>query len=65
MIECHKQSREEVLTKLDGMWDGNVDYIEQLFGMIEEADVLKPSWHGLVSEVENALFYYDEWSKCR
>jgi hypothetical protein len=63
MVECHKQTKEEVFAKLDRMWDNNVDYIEQLFGIVEEANILDPSWRGLVSEFENTLFYYDEWSR--
>ena len=63
MIEYQPQERTEIFAKLDRLWDNDVDYLEQLFGMIEEADVKSKSWRTLVSEFESILYHYDEWSK--
>lgn len=65
MKECMIQDKEVVFAKLDRLWDNNIDYIEQLFGIIEEANVNDKSWNNLVCEFENVMSYYDEWSKSK
>jgi len=62
MIECLPQDKETVFAKLDRLYMGDIDYLEQLFGMLEEANIKDPSWPSLISEFENTLFFYDEWT---
>lgn len=56
-----KKVNADTVKKLDRLWDKKIDYLEHLFGLIQESDPKSKELKNLVFELEKVLCNYDRW----